>query len=181
MDAKAGYWAIHLDEASQELTTFRTPFGMYCYQRLPFGLNVSQDLFQQAMDRILARCPGCVGIADDVVVHGCNEQEHDNNLLHLMQVAKEEGLIFSSNKCVIKTTEIAFFGSVYGKDGIRPGRSKIEDIDKMPTLQDKENLQRFIGLMNYFIAYIPPHFADKVAPLRDLLKKYVPFMWQEDN
>ena len=49
MDAKAGYWSIHLDEASQEITTFRTPFGRYCYRRLPFGLCVSQDLFQQAI------------------------------------------------------------------------------------------------------------------------------------
>ena len=96
MDAKAGYWSIHLDEASQEITTFRTPFGRYCYRRLPFGLCVSQDLFQQAMDRILARAPGCVGIADDVVVYGRDNTEHEKNLLQLMQVAKEEGLVFNS-------------------------------------------------------------------------------------
>ena len=159
MDAKAGYWSIHLDEASQEITTFRTPFGRYCYRRLPFGLCVSHDLFQYAMDRILARAPGCVGIADDVVVYG-----RDKNLLRLMQVAKEEGLVFNSKKCVIKTSEIVFFGSVYGKDGIKPDPSKIEDIPKMPNPQDREDLQRFIGLMNYLAAYIP-HFADKVSPL----------------
>ena len=180
MDAKAGYWSIHLDEASQEITTFRTPFGRYCYRRLPFGLCVSQDLFQQAMDRILARAPGCVGIADDVVVYGRDNTEHDKNLLRLMQVAKEEGLVFNSKKCVIKTSEIVFFGSVYGKDGIKPDPSKIEDIRKMPTPQDREDLQRFIGLMNYLAAYIP-HFADKVSPLRELLKKDVPFVWHEDH
>ena len=53
--------------ASQEITTFRTHFGRYCYKRLPFGLCVSQDILQQAMDRILARAPCCVGIADDSV------------------------------------------------------------------------------------------------------------------
>ena len=138
MDAKAGYWSIHLDEASQEITTFRTPFGRYCYRRLPFGLCVSQDLFQQAMDRIRARAPGCVGIADDVVVYGRDNTEHDNNLLRLMQVAKEEGLVFNSKKCVIKTSEIVFFGSVYGKDGIKPDPSKIEDTqDAYPTRQGR--------------------------------------------
>ena len=153
MDAKAGYWSIHLDEASQEITTFQTPFGRYCYRRLPFGLCVSQDLFQQAMDRILARAQGCVGIADDVVVYGRHNTEHDKNLLRLMQIAKEEGLVFNSKKCVIKTNEIVFFGSVYGKDGIKPDPSKIEDIRKMPTPQDREDLQRFIGLMNYLAAF----------------------------
>lgn len=46
LDAKAGYWSIHLEEKSQELTTFRTPFGRYCFLRLPFGLAVSQDIFK---------------------------------------------------------------------------------------------------------------------------------------
>ena len=177
---KASYWSIHLDEASQEITTFRTPFGRYCYRRLPFGLCVSQDLFQQAMDRILARAPGCVGIADDVVVYGRNNAEHDTHLLRLMQVAKEEGLVFNSKKCAIKTNEIVFFGYVYDKDGVKPDPSKLEDIRKMPTPQDREDLQRFIGLINYLAAYIP-HFADKVSPLRELLKKDVPFVWHEDH
>ena len=141
---------------------------------------MSQDLLQQAMDRILARAPGCVGIADDVVVYGRDNTEHDKNLLRLMQVAKEEGLVFNSKKFVIKTSEIVFFGSVYGKDGIKPDPSKIEDTRKMPTPQDRGDLQRFIGLMNYLAAYIP-HFADKVSPLRELLKKDVPVVWHEDH
>ena len=175
MDAKAGYWPIHLDETSQEITPFRTPFRRYCYKRLPFGLCVSQDLFQQTMDRILARTPGCVGIADDVIVYGRDDAEHDKNRMPLMQVAKEECIVLNSKKRAIKTSEIVFLGSVYGKDGIRPDPSKIEDIRNMPTSQDKEDLQRFIGLMNYLAAYIP-HLADKVSPLRELLKKDVPFV-----
>ena len=50
----------------------------------------------------------------------------------------------------------------------------------MPTPQDKEDLQRFIGLMNYLAAYVP-HFADKVSPFRELLKKDFPFVWHEDH
>ena len=69
---------------------------------------------------------------------------------------------------------------VYGKDGIKPDPSKIEDIRKMPTPQDREDLQWFIGLMNYLAEYIP-HFADKVSPLRELIKKDVPFVWHEDH
>ena len=76
-------------------------------------------------------------------MYGRDNTEHDKNLLRLMQVAKEEGLVFNSKKCVIKTSEIVFFGSVYGKDGIKPDPSNIEDIRKMPTPQDREYLQRF--------------------------------------
>ena len=63
--------------------------------RLPFGLSVSQDVFQARMDDILAKVDyGAVGIADDVIIHGRNVEEHDTNLVKLMQVAKQEGLVF---------------------------------------------------------------------------------------
>ena len=114
------------------------------------------------MDRILTRARGCVGIADNVVVYGRNNAEHDKNLLRLMQVVREEGLVFNSKKCAIKTSEIVFFGSVYGKDGIKPDPNKIEDTRKMPTPQEREDLQRFICLIKSLAAYIP-HFADKLG------------------
>lgn len=62
LDAKAGYWSIPLHRDSQLTTTFRTPFGRYCWQRLPFGLNVSQDIFQSRMDIILENLQGVVNI-----------------------------------------------------------------------------------------------------------------------
>ncbi len=92
---------MHLREDSQELTTFRTPFGRYCFQRLPFGLSVSQDIFQQCMDDIIAQVPGCVGIADDIAVIGRTEKEHDTNLMRLFETAQKEGLVFNSSKCHI--------------------------------------------------------------------------------
>ena len=65
-DAKAGYWSVHLDPDSLLLTTFRTPFGRYCWTRLPFVLNVSQDNFQARMDEVLEDLPGVTNIHDDV-------------------------------------------------------------------------------------------------------------------
>eukprot|EP00057_Strongylocentrotus_purpuratus_P029010 XP_011683484.1 PREDICTED: uncharacterized protein K02A2.6-like [Strongylocentrotus purpuratus] len=180
LDAKAGYWSVHLDEESQELTTFRSPFGRYCFRRLPFGLSVSQDIFQQRMDTILAQAPGCEGIADDIAVFGKTEQEHDDNLWRLMGVAQKEGLVFNSTKCVIKARSINFFGSLYTDKGIQPDPSKLEDVREMPTPQNKDDLQRVLGMMTYLSPYIS-NYAEKSAILRDLLKKDVPFTWQEDH
>ena len=88
LDAKAGYWAIHLEKKSQLLTTFRTPFGRYCWLRLPFGLNVSQDIFQSRMDQHLDGLTGVISIADDIVVFDENEENHDRNLVNLMERAE---------------------------------------------------------------------------------------------
>lgn len=130
LDAKAGYWSIHLDEESQILTTFRTPFGRYCWKRFPFGLSVSQDLFQAKMDQILEGLHGVASIADDIVVYGKDEEEHDRNLTALMERAAEAGMVVNSDKCIIKQNNISFFGNVYTDSGIKPDPAKIRDIQK---------------------------------------------------
>ncbi len=180
LDAKAGYWSVHLDPDSQLLTTFRTPFGRYCWTRLPFGLKVSQDIFQQHMDEILETLPGVVGISDDVCVYAQSDAEHDKNLHLLMQRAHEKGLVFNSEKCVIKTDQIPFFGNLYTAHGLLPDPEKIRDIRAMPTPGSRDDLQRFLGLMTYLSAYIP-NYSSECQPLRDLLKKDVPFLWDEDH
>ena len=87
-------------------TTFQAPFERYCFLRLPFGLSVSQDIFQLEMDRIREKCTGVCGIADDFVVYGAREVEHDRNLLQFMDVAKQHGLALNSAKCDIKCNKV---------------------------------------------------------------------------
>ena len=84
LDARHGCWSVSLDEESRLLTTFNSPYGRYCFKRLPFGMNLSQDVFQERMDCIIEKWPGTIGIADDVGVFGRTEAEHDKNLHNLM-------------------------------------------------------------------------------------------------
>ena len=85
LDPRSGYWSVHLDQPSSLLTTFNNPFARYPFLHLPLGLNLSQDVFQERMECILECCPGTIGIADDVGVLGKDEQQHDDNLRHLMR------------------------------------------------------------------------------------------------
>ena len=180
LDAKAGYWSVQLEEQSQLLTTFRTPIGRYCYQHLPFGLCVSQDIFQQRMDEILESLEGCVGIADDICIFGATQEEHDKRLIALMEVAKSAGLVFNSTKCSINQSSISFFGNVYSAAGIGPDPAKVKDINEMPVPQDRDDLQRFIGMVTYMEGFIP-NLSRLSSILRDLLRKDVPFEWSEDH
>ena len=101
LDAKNGYWSIPLDEESQLLTTFHSPFGRFCFRRMPFGLVMPQDVFMQRMDMIQEKCPGTIGLIDNVIVYGKMKGEHDSNLHNLIRIARTEGLYFNSEKCVI--------------------------------------------------------------------------------
>ena len=180
LDAKAGYWAIHLEKKSQLLTTFRTPFGRYCWLHLPFGLNVSQDILQSRMDQHLDGLTGVVSIADDIVVFGENEEDRDRNLINLMKQAERKGLVFNSKKCHIKQSCVSFFGNRYTPDGIKPDPDKVRDIRNMPSPQSKEDVQRFLGLLTYLSPFIP-QLADNTHVLRSLVKEDVPWTWDTDQ
>ena len=80
LDLKDGYWHVKLTERSSYLTTFSTPFGKFRYARLPFGLCVSQDVFQRKIDETYGPCEGTIGISDDVTLHGKGEKNHDQRL-----------------------------------------------------------------------------------------------------
>ena len=70
IDARNGYWNVKLDDESSYLTTFNTPNGRYRFLRMPFGLRMSQDVFQFKIDETYRNCLGATGIADDITVHG---------------------------------------------------------------------------------------------------------------
>ncbi|CAC5357947.1 unnamed protein product [Mytilus coruscus] len=70
LDVRSGYLTNSLDEPSSYFTTFNTPYGIYRFKRLPFGLNCSQDLFQAKIDECYAEIDGVVAIVDDILVYG---------------------------------------------------------------------------------------------------------------
>ena len=118
LDAKDGFWSIHIDEDSSYLTTFNTHCGRYRFLHMPFGLKMSQDVFQMQMDQATDHLPGIITIYDDICVFGCTPEEHDEHLLHLMESAKTHGTVFSSAKCHIMQPQIAFYGAVFTGQGM---------------------------------------------------------------
>lgn len=178
LDAKNGYWSIELDEDSKLLTAFNSPASnqRYVYNRLPFGLSVSQDLFQEAMDEVLRHQPGALGIADDVIVHGLNDDDHEANLRSLMSKAREKGLVFNPEKCHINVPEVPFFGTLYSAAGARPDPERVMEITQLPVPQCKQELQSFLGMIQYLAPFIP-NLSEQTAPLRSLLKKDAEFVF----
>ena len=88
LDGKDGFWSIHLDTISSYLATFNTHMGCYWYLHMPFGLKMSQDVFQMCMDQITNRLPGIIAI-HNICVFGKTREEHDTNLLQLMKTASK--------------------------------------------------------------------------------------------
>ena len=96
VDAKCGYWNVNLDLESSYLTTFNPPFARYRFLRMPFGLKMSQDVFQAEIDQTFEGCNGTISIADDIGVYGKSEEEHDKNLHEMMDRCTSTGLTLTN-------------------------------------------------------------------------------------
>ena len=155
LDAQHGYWAVHLDKSSSKLTTFNSPFGRYRFLRLPFGLNVSQDIFQMKMDQILEECPWTLGISDDVCVFGKTEEEHDENLRNLVKISQKRGLVFNSKKCFIKQKQISFYSLIWDENGVHLDPQKCDNIQKKEAPTNVKELQQFMGIIQYMSHSFP--------------------------
>ena len=181
LDAKSGYWTKDLDQQSQLLTAFNTPFKKYCFLRLPFGLSVSAEIFCEHMDRVLAGIPGTFPCADDVKVRGSTEERDDIHLLETVDKATQAGLKFNPNKCVIKKQEIEYFGRIITPQGVAPCPKKVQAISSLSAPKDKQELQSLLGSVNFLATFVP-NLAKRTYLMRSPLKQIVHFMiiWTPD-
>ena len=169
LDAKHGYWAIHLDEESSLLTYFNTLFGRYKYFRYSFGLKVSHDIFQQKMDQVLEDCEGAIGISDDICVYGRTTAENDRKLRKIMDTAQRYGLVFNKDKCKIRQKQMKFYGLIQDENGSHPDPEKCDNVKSKSKTTNRE-LQQFLGMIQYLSPFILELCA-KTISLRSLLKK----------
>ena len=178
-DAFKAFLQIHLSKKSRELTIFSTTtHGRLQYKRMPFGMKMSQDVFQIQMDHILEQCLGVIGIHDDVIIYRYTREDHDANLINFLNVCQMEGLVLSSKKLELHHDRVSFFGAVYSKDGVEPDTKKIQGIEEMTPPEDKQQLQLFLGMVTYMGNFVP-HLSHHMELLRQLLKKDIMFYWDE--
>jgi len=81
LDLKQSFHQIELDEETCDVTKFVTLFGLYRYKRLTMGLNSAPEQFQYTVKTKLLRLHGIQNLADDIILHRRNSEEHDKRLL----------------------------------------------------------------------------------------------------
>ena len=158
-----------LDLASSLLTMFNIPWGKYRWLRLPFGLKIASDVFQERLDRVLRLLKGVHGIADDILTHGETEVQHDGRLLTLLETARMNSLSLNPDKIQFKATDCKFFGHRLTPEGLKLEPEKVKAIVQMPPLQSIQSLQSFNGMVNYLIRFSPV-LTELAEPLRRLQK-----------
>ena len=179
-DALKAFLQIHLTHEASLLTMFNSHRGHLRFLRMPFRAKMSQDVFQLWMDAILEQCPGVIGIHDDMVIFGVDQEDHDANLINLLNVCQKEGLVLNSKKLELRRERVTFSGAEYSAQGMHPDLKKVQGITEMTAPTDKQQLQSFLGMVNYMGTFIP-NLSHHTEPLRAMLKKDNVFRWEEQQ
>ena len=115
-------------------------------------------------------------IADDVMIHSETLEQHDKHLIEVLNKCHEIGLKLNNDKCSFDEQQVQFYGNIISTNGVKPVPTKVDVIIKMPSPKMKTEFASFLGMCNYFGAYIP-HLSDITMVLRQLNKKNVEFTW----
>ncbi|XP_034243498.1 uncharacterized protein LOC117646566 [Thrips palmi] len=177
LDANHGYYQLVLTEASKKLTTFITPFGRFCYNRLPMGLTSAGEHFQKRISEVLAGLDGVIHLADDILVHGDQRGQHDVRLRAVFVRLKDQRVTLNRKKCEFATQRTRFLGYIIDAGlGILPDPAKVEAIVGMPRPACAGDVNRFLGMVNYQLKFLE-HLSTMTQPLRDLRREDVEFVW----
>ena len=176
LDANSGFWQIPLADSSRLLTTFITPFGRYCFNKLPFGISSAPELFQKRMGQILEGLDGVLCQMDDVLVFGSNQQEHDFRLHAVLKAIKAAGVTLNSEKCSFSVDKLKFLGHVISRDGVSADPDKTKAILQMKPPTNITELRRFMGMVNQ-LGKFSPNVAQISQPLRELLSTKSAWVW----
>ena len=115
---------------------------------------------------------------DDVLIFSKNINEHRQHLDEFIKIIKENGLVVSTIKIKIFQTKITFLGYQIYQGTITPIKRSLEFVDKFPDeIKEKQQLQRFLGCVNYITDFIP-NIRIICAPLYSRLRKNPP-PWNE--
>ena len=176
IDANSGFWTLPMNEESQLLTTFNTPWGQFYFTKMLFGLNQAQYFFQYYMDIDFHDInPTTNVIADDVMIHGSTDEGHDCHLIQVLNKCHEIGLKLNLDKCEFRQISVKFYGNVVSNQGLKPDPKKVDVIVKMPVPKNKTELASFLGMCNYLSSYIL-RLSDVTSTLREL-NKNIYFTW----
>ena len=176
LDANSGFWQIELSKESALRTTFITPFGRFCFNRIPFGITSAPEHFQKCMSEILTNLDGVVCQMDDIVVFGKSYHEHDQRLRAALKRIRDAGLTLNKEKCQFSQMEVKFFGHIVDDNGVRPDPNKVQAIQDMKQPTSVSEVRRFLGMVNQ-LSKFSPQLANKTKPLRDLLSSKSQWTW----
>ena len=169
LDLMSAYQQIPMNKNDIEKTAVITPFGLFEYKFMPYGLRNAAATFQRFMDNIFLNCDFAFVYLDDILIFSETPEQHLEHLEIVFKILKDNGLRVNISKCKFFKNKIDYLGHTITPEGMLPSESKVKEILDFPEPTDSKGLRRFLGMIGFYRRLIP-NFAYKVLPLTDKMK-----------
>lgn len=182
MDLRGAYNLIRVREGDEWKTAFKTPFGLYEYLVMPFGLANAPATFQRHINEVLKNHLNefVTAYMDDIIVYSRTLEEHKQHVKWVLEQLDKHDLRVELEKCEFHTQETDFLGYVIRPDEIKMSPDKIKAILEWPTPKNVKDIQSFLGFGNFYRRFISG-YSGVVLPLTRLTRKDTPFVWGKDQ
>jgi hypothetical protein len=167
---------VAVEEIDRHKTAVKTPWGLFEFNRMPFGLRNAPPTFQRFINTVLHGIKKVFVYIDDVVIYTSTHEEHFQILEQVLKRLQLHGLIINAQKSSFVVAEIVYLGMTFDEEGYRPVVTTLPKISEYPVPVDKKGIQKFLGVINYYRSHIP-NLATVAAPLYYLLNKVNKFIW----
>ena len=170
LDLASGYNQVPVTEADKPKTAFCTPFGLFEFNRMPFGLCNAPSTFQRLMQRMFGDQQGqsLLLYLDDIVVFSSSVEQHLQRLELVLGRLKTEGLKARLEKCSFFQREVGYLGHVISGQGVSTDPKKIEAVAQWKRPQNTSELRSFLGFASYYRRFVEG-FAKLAGPLHQLV------------
>jgi hypothetical protein len=178
LDAYSGYHQIKMKESDQLATSFITPFGMYCYTTMPFGLRNAGATYQRCMQHVFGDHIGRTveEYVDDIVVKTKKADDLVSDLSIAFGYLRANGVKLNPEKCVFGVPRGMLLGYIVSQRGIEANPEKAAALERMGPIRDLKGVQRVLGCLAALSRFVS-RLGEKGLPLYRLLKKHERFSW----
>jgi len=183
LDLRWGYNNVRIKEGDEWKAAFTTYIGAYEPTVMYFGLTNSPATFQTMMNdlfRDLINQGDTAAFTDDILVATDTEEEHNELVEEVLKRLEENNLFVKPEKCKWKVREVEFLGVVISPRGVEMQKEKVERVLNWLAPQNIKEVQKFLGLANYYRRFIKD-FARIAAPLHVLVRKEQKWKWEGEQ
>ncbi|GJV92838.1 putative reverse transcriptase domain-containing protein [Tanacetum coccineum] len=178
IDLRSGYHQLRVREEDIPNTAFRTRYGHYEFQVMPFDLMNAPAVFMDLMNRVCKPYLDkfVIFFIDDILIYSKNKKEHEEHLKAILELLKKEELYAKFSKCEFWLPKVQFLGHVIDSQGIHVDPTKIKSIKDWASPKMPTEICQFLGLAGYYRRFIEG-FSKIAKSMTKLTQKKVKFVW----